>query len=63
LLKRCATIAVRKCISGVYFQSCVDLTDRPLVIAALVITDAEQMQTVEMTRVNLQDVPIYLFRI
>jgi hypothetical protein len=62
LHERRGAIAVCECVIGIYFQGGVDLTNRQRVLAALVINDTEQMQTVEMTGVSLQDVPIRLVR-
>ncbi len=59
--KRCGAIAMCKRIIGIYFQGSFDLTNRLHVIAALVIDDPEQMQTIKMTGLSPQDVPIHLF--
>src|SRR5437660_1785410 len=50
-----AAVVVRKGGSVIYRQSPVDLTDRLSIVAALKITQTEQVQAVKMLGLRLQD--------
>jgi hypothetical protein len=60
-LERNATVVMRKGGIGVQLQGGVDMTHCLCMFTALVISDPQQVQAVEMIGLRLQNLPVYRF--